>query len=179
MSNLPKFNIIVAVDRWLGIGEGNTIPWKIKEDIKYFKYITCGLYDDKKSNAVIMGRKTWESIPDKYRPLQSRFNIVLTKQKEYIASGACVCDTLGKALAHAKEAYTENIFVIGGGQLYSEAIKSDLLDKIYITKIDATWACDTFFPDIPDNFKSISRSNIITENGTDFYFEVLKNAQSK
>lgn len=174
----PKFSMIVAADNQLGIGKGNTLPWKLPEDMKYFKRITTVVKNETKTNAVIMGRKTWESIPPKYRPLPHRTNIVVTKQKDYVALDAIVCNSILSALMIADKPYTENIFIIGGGQLYKEVYEefheSGLLDKIYITRIERDFQCDTFFPSISDKYKSIQKSPIMNENDTDFYFEILQ-----
>lgn len=171
---LPKFNIIVAVDDEMGIGIDNTLPWRLKEDMKYFKNITTATIDIQKQNCVIMGRKTWESIPEKYRPLDRRKNIILTKETNYRASGALVCHDIIEALKESQMPLIENIFVIGGGEIYKEFMLMSNLDKIYITRVHGDFKCNRFFPDIPESFNVISVSDHFTEGDVTYWFEVLR-----
>ncbi len=122
MSNI---NIIVAASKNLVIGKDNDLPWHIPNDLKYFKKVTAGC-------TVIMGRKCWESIPEKFRPLPNRRNIVLTRNKDYVAEGAEVVHGLHKALEISSD--EDEVFIIGGSQIYKDSFEH--ADKVYITQID-------------------------------------------
>jgi len=126
------FNIIASVNDEGIIGYENCLYIKSKKDMSRFKKITIG----SGKNAVIMGRATWESIPQAYRPLKDRINIVLTKRKDYECPGAIVCDSFAGALACCKDPVAE-VFVIGGEQLYSQCFKnhSDLIENVHLTKV--------------------------------------------
>lgn len=136
--------IIAAIGKNKELGKDGKLPWYIPEDMKRFKEITTG-------HPVIMGRKTWESIPEKFRPLRGRTNIVVTRQVGYEASGATVADSFETARAAAARAADANeIFVIGGGELYREALP--FADRLYLTLVDDTVEADTFFPSYEDIF---------------------------
>jgi dihydrofolate reductase len=131
-----KISIIVATDEKNGIGKGGIMPWHISEDFKRFKEITTG-------HPVIMGRKTWESLPVK--PLPNRYNIVITRDLGFKEADA-TAHSLEEGIEIAKKQEgSEEIFVIGGGQIFGQAI--GFTDKLYITKIKGNFDADTFFPD--------------------------------
>ena len=114
------------------------LPWRLPDDLKYFKQITSG-------HAVIMGRKNFESIPEKFRPLPDRLNIILTRQTNFQAPGCKVAHDLKHtqdfAAAHGKE----EIFIIGGAEIYQAFLP--LASKLYLTEILAEISGDTFFPE--------------------------------
>lgn len=149
------FNIIVATDLQNNIGRDNKIPWYLPEDLKYFRDITTG----NGKNAVIMGRKTWESIPEKYRPFKNRFNIVLTRDvgkhtcNNSSMESVMFMSSLQNALNYLYNRDDfEDIFVIGGSQIYKEALEHSDLNKIYITKINTIYEnCDCVFPTYKNN----------------------------
>ncbi|MEK7673456.1 MAG: dihydrofolate reductase [Patescibacteria group bacterium] len=143
--------LIVAADKNLGIGKDGKLPWHLKKEMQFFKKMTLETQDPQKQNMVLMGRTTWESIPEKFRPLPGRINIVLTHQSDYNAPGADIFDSLDKALSSA-DSNIEKIFIIGGAQVFKEALNNPHLTGIYLTKIDKTFDCDTFLPDLPKNF---------------------------
>ena len=152
------FNIIAAILKSNnGIGKGNKLPWKsIKEDMSFFYKTTVG----NKNNAVIMGRKTWESLPVHCRPLKNRFNIVLSKN----TSGDLTAGSLNLALKKCYQYKSINdVFVIGGQQVYQEAIQHLDCKNIYLTRfsLDQEPGCDTFFPKIPRWF--IKKNSKIVE----------------
>eukprot|EP00758_Cryptobia_borreli_P009028 Tbor_TRINITY_DN5439_c3_g4::TRINITY_DN5439_c3_g4_i1::g.24378::m.24378/K13998/DHFR-TS; dihydrofolate reductase / thymidylate synthase len=159
---LRSFSIVVACDRNGGIGTGEAIPWTIPEDMKHFKDVTSKCATGKR-NAIIMGRKTWDSIPDKYRPLPGpRWNIVLTSNVELhklnddanndvLYFNGSLEDAL-RMLADVKYASTiEKVFCIGGGEIYRQGIEvracANALRNIWITEIDAefTEECKVYF----------------------------------
>lgn len=132
-----SINVIVALGRNLAIGRDGDLIWHLKEDLKYFKAKTMG-------HAIIMGRRTWESLPKGALP--GRTNIVLSRQAGFIAPGAIVCSSLEEAIKAAYEVDQEP-FIIGGGRIYAAAI--GLATRLYLTEVDECFAdADTFFPAI-------------------------------
>lgn len=121
------FQIVVAATRSMGIGIDGHLPWKLPTDMKFFKKITSYTASSSKKNAVIMGRNTWESIPEKFRPLPGRLNVVLSRTIKTIDShdDVIVSESLDAALAllasQPHSTIVESIFVIGGGQVYRSA----------------------------------------------------------
>ena len=144
-----KISIVVAVSDNNAIGAGGALLWHLPKDMKYFKEVTTGHH-------VLMGRKTWESIPEKYRPLSGRVNIVITRQKDFKAEGAVVVRDLDEGIALAKKAGETELMVIGGGEIYKQVFPKT--DKVYLTKVHATFIeADTFSPDIlNDHWKVVS-----------------------
>ena len=138
--NESRISLIAAISaRNRALGKDGNLLWQIREDMKRFVEITTG-------HPVIMGRKTWESIPEKYRPLSNRTNIVVTRQSDYKAEGAHVASSLEDALAIARASEgSSEIFVIGGGELYKESLP--FATKLYMTLIDEEKDADTFFPE--------------------------------
>lgn len=155
-----KISIIAAIDEKRGIGKAGQLPWHISEDLKRFKQITSG-------HTVIMGRKTFESIG---KPLPNRVNIVITSQTQNMNSTSedlIFVNSLEKALEKAKD----DVFIIGGGQVYAESIAK--ADKLYLTLIDGDFNCDTFFPD----YSQFSKETFIgagEENGIRYKFLELE-----
>lgn len=146
-----KISIIAAISEDGVIGDGNDLLWRLPNDMAFFKHITS-------HHPVIMGRKTYESIPEKFRPLKDRTNIVLSRSKpEY--SGAHVVETIEEALEFAKDISGE-VFIAGGGQIYKEFI--DMADCMYITGVHGEFEGDTKFPDIegePNDWKQVFRAD--------------------
>jgi dihydrofolate reductase len=133
-----KLSLIAAIDQNNGIGMDNKIPWHISEDLKNFKRLTL-------NNAIIMGRLTYESLPN--GALEDRMNIVITKNNEYNAPNCYIVTDLQKFLNSIK--HDTEVFVIGGASLYEQTIR--LANKLYITQIHNTYICDKFFPKISLN----------------------------
>lgn len=166
--------IIVAVDEKGGIGKGGTLPWRFKKEFVYFRKTTTKTTDDTKQNMLIMGRKTWESIPENFRPLAGRKNVVLTSINDYKAEGARVVSSFDEALKLADEKI-EKIFILGGGQVFNETISHPDLTGIYLTKVHANYDCDTYFPKISESFKTIKKLGEDLEDGIKFeYFLFTK-----
>lgn len=130
-----RLSLIAAVGRGREIGRGNDLLWRTREDQLHFKHTTMG-------HPVVMGRKTWESLPEKFRPLPGRRNIVVSRNAQFAASGAEVVDSLDAALALAGD--VPQVFVVGGAQLYALALPR--VDQLVLTEIDATFEADVFFP---------------------------------
>ena len=121
------------------IGVNGDLPWHLPDDLKYFMRTTRGHH-------VITGRKNYESIPDKFRPLKDRVNIVVTRNADYEAPGAVVMGSLEDALEYARAAGESEAFVIGGGQIYKEVFAAHAVDRLYLTLVHADIAGDTHFP---------------------------------
>lgn len=127
-------NLVVARDVNGVIGNNGALPWHLKEDMAFFKSLTSG-------NAVIMGRKTYESIG---KPLPNRLNIIITRNKNYKAPTGCVvCTSLEEAVRQWKNLH--DLYIIGGGEIYREAIKLGVVDVMYITEVDTEVEGDTYF----------------------------------
>ncbi|GMP37870.1 hypothetical protein CsSME_00009363 [Camellia sinensis var. sinensis] len=147
------YQVVVAATQNMGIGKDGKLPWKLPSDLKFFKDVTLTTSDPVKKNAVIMGRKTWESIPLEHRPLPGRLNVVLTRSGSFdiaTAENVVICGSIGSALELlAASPYClsiEKVFVIGGGQILREALNAPGCDAIHITEIETNIECDTFIP---------------------------------
>ncbi len=136
---MTTFSLVVAIDVNGGIGNNGGIPWSLPPDMKSFRALTTR----GKTNVIIMGRNTWDSLPTK--PLPKRLNYVVssTMNPTDFVGKCCVFKSIDEALATAGEA---NIFVIGGYSIYEEALKHPLCKTVYITHILNTYKCDTQFP---------------------------------
>lgn len=134
---MPEIILIVAVANNRVIGKDNRLLWNIPEDMAHFKRLTAG-------HAVLMGRKTWESLPERFRPLPGRRNIVISRQADYSAPGAELAHALTDGIALAADA--EKLFVIGGAQIYEQAMA--LADRLEITEVDLAPEGDAWFPEI-------------------------------
>lgn len=132
----PIVALIAAVARNRVIGRGNELVWHDPADARHFRSSTMGC-------PVIMGRRTWESLPARFRPLPGRRNVVVTRQIDWSDAGAEVAHSLDEALARLAEA--PKVFVIGGGQLYAQALAQ--ADELVLTEIDADFDGDTCFPE--------------------------------
>ncbi|MDP3514406.1 MAG: dihydrofolate reductase [Sulfuritalea sp.] len=159
----PLLTLIAAVARNGVIGIDNRLPWHLPADLKHFKELTL-------SHAVIMGRKTWESLPAKFRPLPGRRNIVVSRDAGYRAEGAVVALSLPAALAAAGEGESDGeAFLIGGAQLYATALP--LADRLQLTEIDASFEGDTWFPAIdPGLWHEVGRQAQRGDEGFDYAF---------
>jgi len=127
-------SIIVAVAENNTIGADNKLIWHLPDDLKRFKEITIG-------NAILMGRKTWESIG---RALPGRTSIVITRNPDYKAEGAIIAGSLSEAISKVSD--DQKIFIIGGGEIYEQAMR--VAGKIYLTRVNHSFEGDTFFPEI-------------------------------
>ena len=137
-------SLIVAKSKHNVIGDKGRIPWHIPNDLKRFKELTT-------DNIVIMGRKTFESLPEEYKPLPNRINIILSKDKSYNPKCCMVFDDIKKALRKAGN--DKEIFIIGGGEIYKEGLK--YANKVYITEVDGEFEGDTYFPKLNKFWKLI------------------------
>jgi dihydrofolate reductase len=158
-------NIIVATSTNLVIGKDNDLPWHLPTDMKYFK-------DTTKGHIVVMGRKCWESIPEKYRPLPNRTNIVMSRDKNYVANGASVTFDL-EALLKIHEHSDKEVFIIGGAGLYKEAFQ--YAHRLYLTQIYSDVEGDVYLEGLePKDWCLLEGSEMHEENGHKFRFELYK-----
>ena len=134
-----KVSLIVAVDAEGGIGRDNDLMWYLPEDMKFFKEKTSG-------QIVVMGRKNYESIPERFRPLPKRENAVLTRNEDFEAEGCKVFHSLNECLIAYENEEERTVFIIGGGEIYRLALEEDVVDKMFITHINKAYGADTFFP---------------------------------
>lgn len=135
---------IAAVAENGAIGKNNDLIWNLPDDMAFFKKKTL-------NKVIITGRKNFESIPKKFRPLPNRVNIVLTRNKDYDANGALVFQSLEGALDWCKKEEHEEVFVIGGGEVYAEAIRNDMVDVMYLTRVHEEFDADTFYPEFDES----------------------------
>jgi len=168
MSEAPRLCLIVAMAENRVIGKDGDLPWRLPEDMKWFKETTMG-------KPLIMGRNTWESLPRK--PLPGRANIVLTGQADYEAEGAIVVNDYGTAVENAKQAAVEagadEIMIIGGAQVYKAALAN--ADRLYLTEVHAAIDGDTVFPEFErSDWREISRNDRQPEEGPAYSFVVLE-----
>ena len=154
-------NLVVAMDLDSGIGKNGGLPWHLPADLKHFKELTSTTQSPDKKNIVVMGRKTWESLPSKFRPLPGRINIVLTKDqnlslpKDVLKSDSF--DALSKFFQTMTEQF-EKIFVIGGAKVFEQAVRHPDCHKIYVTQILKKFDCDILFPPINSPWQEVYKS---------------------
>jgi dihydrofolate reductase/thymidylate synthase len=172
---MRPFSIIVAVDSKLGIGKGGALPWHLPEDLKHFKTITTQVSSPYKKNVVIMGRKTWESLPAHFRPLPGRINIILSRDAAFaVPQGVYQSQGIENALQLLEtknfQSMVDQVFIIGGGQIFFEALKFPQCQKLFFTHIQKDFACDTFFSSITHDFKEIDRTPLQSSKNLSYYF---------
>ena len=153
-------SILAAVARGDVIGRDGGIPWRLPEDMVRFRELTMG-------HPVVMGRKTWESLPDGFRPLPGRGNVVVTRDPDWSAQGADRVGSIEEALELLDS--DPRVFVIGGGEIYAAALP--YADELLLTEIDADVEGDTTFPAWDRHeFEETSREEHMAEDGTRFAF---------
>ncbi|MCW3105653.1 MAG: dihydrofolate reductase [Segetibacter sp.] len=146
-------SLIVAASENNVIGKNNDLPWRLPNDMKYFKNTTWGM-------PVIMGRKTFESM--KNEPLPGRINIVITRQTNWKPEGAVVVHSWNDAMFVAKDADCKEVFVIGGGEIFKDTVKK--ADRIYMTRVHTIIDGDVFFPEIDEKkWKLVSKRDCVAD----------------
>ena len=181
----PKINLIVAVCENMGIGVNGGLPWKLKSELAYFSRMTKETRLKSKKNMVVMGRRTWESIPERFRPLAERVNVILSSQmsKNDVRENVLIYPTFEAAMEEVKKApfaeQIETVWVIGGSSVYRLALASEFCHRIYLTKIHKIYDCDTFLPPIDGKvFKRVEDSvvpeGLQEENSTTFEYIVYE-----
>lgn len=145
-----KILVMAAVAQNGAIGKNNQLLWQLPDDMAFFKKTTL-------HHTIISGRKNYESIPLKYRPLAKRINIVITRQINYNAPGAYVVHSLEEGIEKARQLQSSSCIIIGGGEIYRECLNKNLADELLITHIHHSYPdADVFFPDInPADWKEV------------------------
>lgn len=157
--------MIAAVARNLTIGKDNDLPWKLPDDMKFFMNTTKGHY-------VVMGRKNYESLHEKFRPLPNRTNIVVTRQKNFNAPGCIITHNVTDAINLARKGNETEAFIIGGAEIYKLALPD--ADRLYLTEIKADVDGDTFFPKFNKaEWKETSRTPHPTDEKHKFAFDIV------
>ncbi len=145
------------------IGLNNALPWHLPEDLAYFKRLTLGC-------PVIMGRKTWDSLPPRFRPLPGRRNVVVTRQPDWQAEGAFCAHSLIEALRQCQD--QPDVWVIGGAELYAQALP--LAASAHVTEIDAPFEGDAYAPELDASWVETARLPQISVGGMNFSFVTYK-----
>ena len=160
--------LVAAVARGGVIGSDGGIPWRLPEDMLRFRELTMG-------HPVVMGRRTWESLPDRFRPLPGRGNVVITRNPDWSAQGADRAGSIEDALSLLASA--PRVFVIGGGEIYAAAMP--FADELLLTEIDAEVGGDTTFPKWdPGEFEETSRERHVAADGTPFAFVTYRRSEA-
>ncbi len=154
-----QINLIYARATNGVIGNNNSMPWHLPEDMARFKQLTHGW-------PVIMGRKTWDSLPLKFRPLPGRLNLVITRQRDWTAVGATVMPSLAQALAFCHA--SSEVWVIGGAQIY--ALSEPLAHRAEVTEIQQDFEGDAFAPQLGPAWMEMGREDRVSTKGLAFSF---------
>lgn len=153
---------IAAIGQNRELGKNNQLLWRIPEDLKRFRAITAG-------HPIIMGRKTYESIG---HPLPNRTNIIITRNQDFKAEGCVVVGSVEEAIAKAKELDQQEIFIIGGGEIYKQAMP--MIDKLYLTVVKGSKEADTYFPEYGEFSNIVKQSSSTFENHQVMYLELTR-----
>jgi dihydrofolate reductase len=160
---MPRINLIYARASNGVIGHDNTMPWHLPEDLAHFRQLTQGW-------PVVMGRKTWDSLPPRFRPLPGRRNVVLTRQADWAQAGAERAADLAQALALCGDA--EEVWVMGGAQIY--ALAEPLAQRIEVTEIDRAFEGDAWAPELGPDWRETARLPGMSVQGLPFSFVTLQ-----
>ena len=161
-----RVSLIVAVSENGVIGKDNDLIWHLPNDMKFFKETTQGHH-------VIMGRKNFESIPHKFRPLPNRTNIIISRQSDYVAEDCIVVNSLEDSLKIAQKNGDVEPFIIGGGQIYKLALENNLINRIYLTRIHHSFEGDTFFPNLSEDWKITERKDFVADEKNRYNYSFL------
>ena len=163
---MRSFAAVVAADEEWGIGRDGDLAWHLPGDMRWFRELTTGNPPEGVQNTVIMGRKTWDSIPPRYRPLPGRHNVVVSRNSELsLPEGVTLVHSLDEGLGRAPDG---DVFVIGGGQLYAEALGRPDCDGVYLTCVEGRFQCDTFLPDPNTWYTPVHRSPMMSDDGVSY-----------
>jgi dihydrofolate reductase len=156
---------IAALSKNFVIGKNNDLPWRLPDDMRFFMETTKGHH-------VIMGRRNYDSLKGKFKPLPDRTNIIITRQKDFRAPGCIVIHDVRQGLEIAKKSNERECFIIGGAEIYKLAMP--FTTRLYLTEIDAVIEGDTFFPDIDKrNWREIARSHHPADERHAFAFDIV------
>ena len=161
----PRIGLIWAQARGGVIGKDGAMPWHLPEDLAHFKRTTL-------SHPVIMGRKTWDSIPPRFRPLPGRTNIVVTRQPDWNENGAQRTSSLREALQLCEN--SAQVWIIGGAQIYAQALP--LADELVVTEIDADFDGDAHAPALSAEWREVARDPVVAASGLRLAFVTYRQA---
>lgn len=166
-----RYTVIAAVDEEGGIGRDGRLPWRLPGDLEHFREVTTAAPEGRR-NAVLIGRRTWESLPERFRPLPDRLNVVLSHRPDLaLPQGVLRAGSLDEALSLvAGRPELDRCFVIGGGLLFREAVERPECEAVLLTTIHGRFACDTFFPDLDDSFRLVSCGEPRQDHGIRYEF---------
>jgi len=158
-------SLIAAISENNVIGKDNRLIWHLPADIRFFMETTTGHH-------IVTGRKNYESIPEKFRPLKNRTNIIVTRQKDYVAEGAIIVHSLQEAIHYAETHGEDELFVIGGGEIYQQCLPE--ADRLYITEVKASFDGDTYFPTYnPHEWIELDRKHHPKDERHEFEFDFV------
>jgi len=161
-----KISMIAAMSANRVIGINNDLPWNLPDDMRYFMNTT-------KNHVVIMGRKNYESLPLKFRPLPNRTNLVVSRKEDFEAPGCEVFQNIEAAIDFARGQNEKELFIIGGGQIYNLGLA--FADNIYLTEIHAEIAGgEVFFPELGEEWKEYSRTSHEKDQKHEYAFDFVK-----
>ncbi|MSR88273.1 MAG: dihydrofolate reductase [Candidatus Margulisbacteria bacterium] len=170
-------SLVAAFDQNRGLGINSQMAWHIKEDLQHFRTLTTTCKPNTQ-NLVIMGRITWDSLPDAFRPLPHRLNVVISRNQNLIIPNVLVKNSLQDLLAElptlCRIHSIDQIFVIGGSQLYTQIIQLPLCTTLYLTEIHSTITCDAYFPDFQNRFYCTEKSELKKEGMHPYHFSKWK-----
>ncbi len=162
---MTRVNLVFARAANGVIGRNNALPWHLPEDMAHFRKLTTGA-------PVIMGRKTWDSLPPRYRPLPNRVNIVVTRQTDWSAEGAVRALTVAEAVLKCEDLAVPEVWVIGGAQIYEIAVP--FATRAIVTEIDREFEGDAFAPVLDAAWRETARESHVSVNGFPFSFVTMK-----
>src|SRR5687767_4653834 len=137
-----KISAVVAAAENNAIGKNKGLLWHLPKDMEFFKKVTYGHH-------VLMGRKSYESIPEQFRPLKGRVNIIVTRQQQFTAEGCKIVSSAEEGIQFAKDNGEDELMILGGGEIYKQALSKT--DKVYLTRVYHSFEeADTFFPELPE-----------------------------
>ncbi|HEY5690899.1 MAG TPA: dihydrofolate reductase [Cyclobacteriaceae bacterium] len=158
-------SLIAALTENRVIGKNNDLPWRLPDDMKYFMRTTTGHH-------VIMGRKNYDSLPSNFKPLPNRTNIIVTRQPNFVAKGCKVVNSIEAGIEIAKSNNEKEIFIIGGAQIYEQALP--IAQQLYLTEIKAEVSGDTYFPKIDKTrWQEVSRVSHGADEKHQFAFDFV------
>ncbi|WP_369047907.1 dihydrofolate reductase [Tenacibaculum sp. UWU-22] len=160
-------SIIAAIGKDNELGKNNDLIWHLPADLKHFKKTTSG-------HAILMGRRTFESIG---KPLPKRTNIIITNNDHYFIDGCLIANSIEQAIDMAEN--NDEIFIIGGSQIYKQALEKNLVDKLHITIVHQNFEADVFFPEIDKKiWKEINRIDCKADNENPYNYSFVTYVKS-
>ncbi len=170
----PRVAIIAAMGRNREIGSNNDLMWHLRTDMLFFRDTTMGFF-------VIMGRKNFDSIPAKYKPLHGRVNVIISRNPDFAFEECYTCSSLDEAIEVAISNGEEKVFVIGGGQIYEMAMQAGLVDEMYLTHVEADFPqADVFFPGFNQlEWQRESIMKVQADIQNEFDFEIVHYTRAK